>query len=195
MCSSDLNPADPSFAAFESNHLVFGARGGVYLSEGASKKPRRVAGGADPAYDHARRRKVVAYEKSVSGRTQIAFRQLGSGGESYASAYKGNRGNRSSRDPIVVNTGFFVGFESDATNLPVKTSGAKGDNNKKTDAYLFTGTRKVTALESVDSNNDPFRSGGRNPSTAYYRNYVVFESSANSLTAPPQIYLRYLGGI
>ena len=189
------NPADPSFAAFESNHLVFGAKGGVYMSNNGTGKPRRVAPkGADPAYDHARRRKVVAYEKSAGGRVQIAFRELGRG-EQWATRYRGEFGNRSSRDPVVVNTGFFVGFESDATNLPIKASGAKGDDNGVADAYLFTGTRKVTALESVDSNNDPFRAGGRNPSTAYYRNYVVFDSSANDSSRPPQVYLRYLGGI
>ena len=188
------NPADPSFAAFESNHLVFGAKGGVYLSKNASSKPARVAKGRNPAYDHARRRKVVAYEKSAGGRTQIAFRNIG-GGEQYASRYKGEFGNRDSRDPIVVNTGFFVGFESDATNLPIKSSGAKGDRNGAPDAYLFTGTRKVTVLESVDNSGDQFSTGARNPSTAYYRNYVVFDSSGNDSDRPAQVYLRYLGGI
>ena len=188
--------SDPSFAAFESNHLVFAAKGGVYMSKNGTSKPSRIVkGGRDPAYDHARRRKVVAYEKSRGGHVQVAFRELGRGGERIASSYKGKVGNKDSRDPVIVNTGFFVGFESDATNLPIKTSGAKGDKNGRTDAYLFTGTRNVTALESVDSNNDPFRSGGRRPSTAYYRNYVVFDSSANSTSAPPQVYLRYLGGI
>ncbi len=188
------NPADPSFAAFESNPLGFGAKGGVYFSSNGTGKPRQVAKGADPAYDHARRRKVIAYEKNRSGRTQIAFRELGRG-EQWASRYRGTFGNRSSRDPVVVNTGFFVGFESDATNLPTKTSGVKEDRNGRTDAYLFTGTRKVTAIETVDSNNDIFSAGGRNPSTAYYRNYVVFESSANDASRPAQVYLRYLGGI
>ena len=192
--ATTANPRDPSFAAFESNHLVFGAKGGVYLSEGASKKPRRVAKGQNPAYDHARRRKVVAYEKPVNGRLQIAWRELGRG-ERYASAYKGRRGNRDSRDPVVVNTGYFVGFESDATNLPTKTSGVKEDRNGRTDAYLFTGTRNVTAIETVNSSNDIFSAGGRRPSTAYYRNYVVFDSSGNDPSAPPQVYLRYLGGI
>lgn len=189
------NPADPSFAAFESNHLVFGAKGGVYLSEGASKKPRKVASsGADPAYDHARRRKVVAYERSRGGHVQIAFRDLGKG-EKIASSYRGQLGNKDSRDPIVVNTGFFVGFESDATNLPTKSSGVKGDNNGTTDAFLFTGTRAVTILETVNSSNDQFVTGGRRPSTSYYRNYVVFDSSGNNPSAPAQVYLRYLGGI
>jgi hypothetical protein len=188
------NPRDPSFAKFESNHLVFGAKGGVYLSKNASGRPSRVAKGSNPAYDHARRRKVVAYERSAGGHQQIAFRDIG-GGEQFASRYKGDFGNRDSRDPVVVNTGFFVGFESDATNLPVKSSGAKGDQNGQTDAYLFTGSRKVTILESVDSSNDPFEAGGRRPDTAYYRNYMVFDSSANNPNAEPQVYLRYLGGI
>jgi hypothetical protein len=188
------SPRDPSFAAFESNHLVFGAKGGVYLSKNGTGKPSRLAKGANPAYDHARRRKVVAYEKSAGGRRQIAFKNIG-GGEQYASRYKGSFGNRDSRDPIVVNTGFFIGFESDASNLPTKTSGAKDDKNGRTDAYLYTGTRKVTALETVDSNNDPFSAGGNNPSTSYYRNYVVFDSSANNPDKAPQVYLRYLGGI
>ena len=192
--STQSNPRDPSFAAFESNHLVFGAKGGVYMSSSGTGTPRRLTKGTNPAYDHARRRKVVAYEKPRSGIQQIAFREIGRG-EQYASRYQGTFGNRDSRDPVVVNTGFFVGFESDATNLPTKTSGVKQDNNGVTDAYLFTGTRNVTALESVDSSSDPFSTGGRRPSTSYYRNYVVFDSSANNENAAPQVYLRYLGGI
>jgi hypothetical protein len=188
------NPADPSFAAFEGNHLVFGAKGGVYLSAGASKKPVRVAKGSNPAYDHARRRKVVAYQKSRGGRQQVAFRELGRG-EHYASAYRGKLGNGDSLDPVVVNTGYFVGFESNAANLPIKSSGVLGDVNNLPDAYLFTATRKVTILESVDSSNNPFLTGARRPSTSYYRNYAVFDSSANDPLAPPQVYLRYFGGI
>ena len=192
--STASNPADPSFALFESNHLVFGAKGGVYLSTNGSGKPKRLAKGANPAYDHARKRKVVAYERARGGNTQIAFRLIG-GGEKYASRYKGEFGNRDSRDPVVVNSGFFVGFESDATNLPTKTSGVKEDRNGLPDAYLFTATRNVTALESVNSSSDPFSAGARNPSTSYYRSYVVFDSAANDRDRPPQIYLRYLGGI
>ena len=192
--STTSNPSDPSFAAFESNHLVFGAKGGVYMSKNASGKPSRLAKGSNPSYDHARRRKVVAYERSAGGSQQIAFREIGRG-EQFASRYRGDFGNRDSRDPQVVNTGFFVMFESDATNLPTKASGQKEDKNGAPDAYLFTGTRAVTILESVDSSNDPFAAGARRPSTNYYRNYSVFDSSANDANDPPQIYLRYLGGI
>jgi hypothetical protein len=192
--STEANPKDPSFAAFESNHLVFGAKGGVYMSKDASGKGRRLAKGQNPAYDHARRRKVIAYEKRVKGVLQVMFRELGRG-EKYASAYRGKRGNRDSIDPVIVNTGYFVGFESSATNLPTKTSGVKEDKNGLPDAYLFTGTRSVTAIETVNSSNDIFSAGGRRPSTAYYRNYVVFDSSGNDANDPPQVYLRYLGGI
>jgi hypothetical protein len=192
--STRSNPRDPSFAAFESNHLVFGAKGGVYMSKNASGRPSRLAKGANPSYDHARRRKVVAYEKSAGGHKQIAFRQIGHG-EQYASRYRGTFGNGDSRDPQVANTGFFVTFESDASNLPTKSSGVKEDKNGATDAYLFTGSRAVTILESVDSSNDPFSAGGRRPSSNYYRNYVVFDSSANDASDPAQVYLRYLGGI
>jgi hypothetical protein len=164
------------------------------MSKNASGRPSRLTKGANPSYDHARRRKVVAYERSAGGSTQIAFREIGRG-EQFASRYRGDFGNRDSRDPLVVNTGFFIGFESDATNLPTKASGVKEDRNGAPDAYLFTGTRAVTILESVDSSNDPFSTGARNPSTNYYRNYVVFDSSANDSGDAPQVYLRYLGGI
>jgi hypothetical protein len=84
---------------------------------------------------------------------------------------------------------------SDASNLSIKTSGEAGDRNGRRDAYFWTDTRKVTALESVDSNNDPLRSGAQNVSTAYYRNYVVFDSAGDNVNGAPQIYMRYLGGI
>jgi hypothetical protein len=92
-----------------------------------------------------------------------------------------------------------MAFTSDASNLPIKSSGQLGDRNALRDAYFYTRTDKfdppVTILESVDSDNDPFSMGAANVSTAYYRNYVVFDSSANSVVAPAQVYMRYLGGI
>ena len=187
-------PSDPSFAAGEGNDLVFAARGGVYLSRGGTRRPRRVArGGRNPAYN-ARGRRVVTYERRRGGHVQVAFRDLGRR-ERIASRSRGALGNGDSHDPTVVNSGYFIGFESDASNLSIKSSGARGDRNRSTDAYLFTDTREVTILESVDSSNDPFSTGGRRPSTSYYRNYVVFDSSRNSRRAPAQVFLRYLGGI
>jgi hypothetical protein len=137
---------------------------------------------------------VVAYERNRGGSVQVMFRRLG-GRERVASRFRGRLGNGDSTGPVVVNSGFFVGFESAATNLATKANFERRDTNGVPDAYLYTDTRRVTILESVDSGNDPFSTGARRPSTSYYRNYVVFDSSANNAGSPPQVYLRYLGGI
>jgi hypothetical protein len=187
-------PGNPAFSVGRASDLVFDAPRGVYLSRGGTRRPRLVArGGRNPAFNDVRR-PIVAYERRRGGTVQIAFRRLG-GRERVASRYRGRAGNRDSRDPVVVNSGFFIGFESDASNLPIKATGERGDRNGQPDAYIYTDTRKVTILESVNSSLDPFRAGARRPDTSYYRNYVVFDSSANNANAPPQVYLRYVGGI
>ena len=53
----------------------------------------------------------------------------------------------------------------------------------------------MTILESVDSDLGQFSTGARRPSTSFYRNYVVFDSSRNNPGSPAQVFLRYLGGI
>ena len=194
--STKANPADPSFATGATNDLVFGASGGVYLSSGGTGNPKLVApGGRNPGFVN-RVRRVVVYEKSRSGHVQILSREIGKG-EKLVSGYKGKAGNKDSHGPSVFNQGLNFEFESAATNLPLKVSGEKGDRNGKTDAYFFTavGGKNSTIIESVDSNNDQFKAGGRRPSASYLRNYVVFDSSANAPKKPAQIYLRYLGGV
>jgi hypothetical protein len=187
-------PGNPAFSVGRASDLVFDTPRGIYLSRGGTRRPRRVArGGRNPAFNDVRRQ-VIAYERQRGGNTQIAFRRLG-GRERIASAYRGRRGNRDSRDPVIVNSGYFIGFESGASNLPIKATGERGDRNGQPDAYIYTDTRKVTILESVNSSLDPFRAGARRPDTSYYRNYVVFDSSANSPNAPPQVYLRYVGAV
>jgi hypothetical protein len=173
---------------------VFDTGSGVYLSRGGTRRPRRVArGGRNPAFNDVRR-PVIAYERQRGGNTQIAFRRLG-GRERIATRYRGRAGNGDSRDPVIVNSGYFIGFESDASNLPIKATGERGDRNGQPDAYIYTDTRKVTILESVNSSLEPFRGGARRPDTSYYRNYVVFDSPANNPNGTPQVFLRYVGGI
>src|SRR4051794_36119217 len=49
-------PADPSFSTGLRNDLVFGDKGGVYLSRNASRRPRLIArGGRNPAYNDIKR--------------------------------------------------------------------------------------------------------------------------------------------
>jgi hypothetical protein len=201
--STKSNPADPAYDVGDTNELVFGAKGGVYLlGDGATSASRIAKGGRNPAYIHRRRQgkqeRWVIYEIDQAGFSQIAYRELG-GGERIATTWNGELGNGDSHDPSIFNSGFNMAFASDASNLPVKSSGQTGDRNGQRDAYFYTRTQNfdppVTILESVDSDNDPFSTGAATVSTSYYRNYVVFDSSANDPSAPPQIWMRYLGGI
>ena len=118
---------------------------------------------------------------------QVAWRDLG-GAEHVASSDDGVLGNGDSRNPVVVNSGYYIGFESDAANL-----GAGPGQH----AYLWTDVRKMTQVRSVDTAGDPLPGGGRHPGVSYYANYIVFSSPA-PLGAPAgsdQIFMRYLGGV
>lgn len=188
---------DPSYDTGDTNSLVFGGSKGVYLLE--SGKPRLIAKkGRNPGYINRLRtgktRRYVAYERERGGRVQIAYRAVG-GGERVVSGFGGALGDGDSNDPTIFNSGFFVSFTSAASNLSIKSSGARGDANGVRDAYLFADTFGGTLLESVDSAGDQFVTGAQNTSTSQYRNYVVFDSAGNNPLAAPQVYLRYLGGI
>jgi hypothetical protein len=146
-----------------------------------------VGGGAsNPGYD-ALQRQVVAYERRIGGHVQVAWRDVGHG-EHIASADGGQRGNADSRDPVVVNSGFYVGFESDATNLGSQFA---------PEAYLYTDVRKQTLLRSLDNNHHPLPGGARHPGVSYYNNYVVFSSPAplGSAKGPDEIFMRYSGSV
>ena len=195
--------ADPAYDSGDTLALVFSGGSSTYLLAQGARKPSRVAKNArNPAYINRRRlgkqRRYLVYETNRGGTTQIGYREIG-GGQRIISAYRGDAGNGDSRNPTIFNSGFNAAFDSDASNLPVKSNGERGDRNGLTDAYFWSGSPNVgtpvTILESVDSDNDPLSSGGKNVSTSQYRNYVVFESSANNRQAPTQIYMRYLGGI
>ena len=201
--STKAAPADPQYDSGETNAFVFGASGGIYLvPDGKTNASRVSTTGRNPAYIDRRRmgkqERHLAYEVDRGGFSQIAYRPLG-GSEEILTQWQGEVGNGDSREPTIFNSGFNMAFVSDASNLPTKTNGQLGDRNGLRDAYFFTRSPNVdfpvSILESVDSDNDPLRSGSQNMSTSYYRNYVVFDSSANDLSAPTQIYMRYLGGI
>jgi hypothetical protein len=111
------------------------------------------------------------------------------------SARGGSLGDGESRDPTIANSGFFVSFVTDASNLAIKSSGVTGDRNGQRDAYIWTDASDVTILESVSNSGDPLGAGAASASTSYYRNYVVFESAGDNAGGRTHIYLRYLGGI
>jgi hypothetical protein len=190
------NPTDLSFSTGRKRHLVFGARGGVYLSKGATARPRRVArGGADPAFNTLVR-PMLAYEVRRRGNTQIAFKRLGRRPR-IISSRRGALGNGDSTDPVIGNSGYYVTFESEASNLSVDAAGRPGDANDRPDVYLYTDTRDLTLAESVGQSGELLAGGGANPSMAYYANYILFDSPAplGRRQGAHQVFMRYLGGI
>jgi hypothetical protein len=167
--------ADPSFSAGKHDDLVFGARGGVYLSAEARARPRLVArGGRNPVYNNFNHR-VLAYEKAKRGHTQIASRKLG-GRERIVSRGAGSLGDGDSRDPMIGNSGFYVSFESEASNLGTNANGRTDDQNGMPDVYLYTAVRRITLVQSVVEKAHPMQGGGRHPSMSFYANYVVFDA-------------------
>jgi hypothetical protein len=96
---------------------------------------------------------------------------------------------------VVGNSGFYVTFTSEATNLGVNALGRAGDDNGAPDVYLYTDARRITLAQSVAENGVP--AGGDNGTMSYYANYVVFDSPApiGAGGGPRQIYLRYLGPV
>jgi hypothetical protein len=189
-------PADPSFSTGLRNDLVFGDKGGVYLSKKASGDPKLIAvGGKNPAYNDLKR-KVVTYEKEKGSHQQIGYKDLGEK-EQIVSSYKGTPGNDDSRDPVIGNAGYYVTFESDASNLGLNSLSRQGDDNGKPDAYLYTNVRDITLVQSVEEKAVPLDGGGENPSMSFYANYIVFDSPAplNDDQGAHQIFMRYLGPV
>jgi hypothetical protein len=188
--------ADPSFSTGTRSDLVFGAGRGAYLLRDGRRRARLVGrGGSNPAYNDIKRQ-VVAYEKRRGGRTQIGYHDLGRR-ERIISRRGGGLGNGSSRNPVIGNSGFYVTFESDASNLQTNAGGATADNNGQPDVYLYTDTRKITLVQSVEQKGEPVRGGGRNPGMSFYSNYIVFDSPARLGvgTGAQQVFMRYVGGI
>jgi hypothetical protein len=184
--------ADPSYSTGLRNDLVFGAPRGVYLSRDGRRRARLIAPhGRNPAYNDIKRQ-VVTYEKG----SQVAYKDLGKH-ERIISSRKGHRGNGASRNPVIGNAGYYVTFESDATNLSVNSLGRTDDHNGLPDAYLFTDVRKITLVQSVVEKAVPMRGGGQNPSMSFYANYIVFDSPGplGAPSGPHQVYMRWLGAL
>ena len=188
--------SDPSFSTGLRNDLVFGGPGGVYLSKGGTHRPRLVGpGGSNPAYNDIKRQ-VVTYEKRIGGHSQIVFKDLGKH-EVVASSLRRSLGNGDSRNPVIGNSGYYITFESDASNLGVNALSRPGDDNGRTDIYLYTNVRDITLVQSVKDKAVPLPGGSHNGSMSFYANYIVFDSPAplGSRSGTPQIFMRYLGPV
>ncbi len=188
--------ADPSFSTGLRSDLVFAARRGVYLSKNGTGHPHLVArGGRNPAYNDIKRR-TVAYEITRGGVTQIGYKDIGRR-QHIISARGGRAGNGPSTNPVIGNSGYYVAFQTAASNLGTSASGAASDDNPAPDVYLYTDTRKMTLVQSVQTKGDPLPGGGVNPSMSFYANYILFDSPAplGSSDGAHQVYMRYLGSV
>jgi hypothetical protein len=182
--------ADPSFSTGIRNDLVFAARRGVYLLKNGRGRPRLVGrGGRNPVYNDMRRR-TVAYEKKRGGHWQIAYHDIGR--RERIISRRHHLGNRDSRNPVIGDFGYFVTFETDATNLD-----RRRDKNRRPDVYLYTDKRRLSLLQSADRRGRGLRGGGSNPSMNYFANYITFDAPINirSGHGRRQIFMHYRGGI
>jgi hypothetical protein len=174
----------------------------VYLSKKGVRRAYLIApGGRNPAYNDIKRR-VVAYEKFKNGHWQIMWRCLAgerdcNRREHDASGRKGELGNADSHKPVIGNSGYYISYESDATNLGVNSLRRIGDYNRRTDTYLYTGVRDMTLVQSVFEKAVPLNGGGYNPSMSFYANYIVFDTPGGlgSPEGAHQVYMRYLGPV
>lgn len=188
--------SDPSFSTGRRNDLVFATDRGVYLSKGGTHGPRLVGpGGRNPAYNDIKRQ-VVTYEKRIDGHSQIVFKDLGRH-ESVVSSRRHAFGNGDSRNPVIGNSGYYITFESDASNLGVNALSRAGDDNGRSDVYLYTNVRDITLVQSVKEKAVPLPGASHNGSMSFYANYIVFDSPAplGSRDGPRQIFMRYLGPV
>jgi hypothetical protein len=182
--------SDPSFSTGRRNDLVFGARGGVYLLKNGRGRPRLVGrGGRNPVYNDLRRR-TVAYEKRRGGHWQIAYHDVGRRERFISRRHR--LGNGDSRNPVIGDFGFFVTFETDATNLD-----RRRDTNHRPDVYLYTDKRRLSLLQSADKRGHGVRGGGANPSMSYLANYITFDAPIDirSGHGRRQVFMHYRGGI
>jgi hypothetical protein len=177
------------------NDLVFGARGGVYLWRGHGKPKLVGPHGRNPAYNDIKRQTVV-YEKRVRAHVQIAYRDIGKP-EKIISAHGGTLGNGNSTKPVIGNAGYYVTFQTLASNLGVNALGRTGDDNGRLDSYLYTDVRGLTLVQSVEDKAVPLPGGGVNPSMSFYANYIVFDSPGplGARSGVHQVYMRWLGGL
>jgi TolB protein len=202
--------ADPSFSSGLRDDLVFSADRGVYMLKQGSRRARLVApGGRNPAYNDLKRQ-VLTYEIWRGGHWQIGYKDVGRR-QQIISKRGGSIGNGDSRDPVIGNSGYYVTFETDASNLGTNVNKRTADDNGRPDIYLYTNVRKLTLVQSVAEKGLPLDDGGQHPSMSYYANYIVFDANVPlvgpagnllaSLLQPsaalgtPQIYMRYLGPV
>ena len=96
---------------------------------------------------------------------------------------------------MIGNSGFYVTFETDASNFGLTPSQRTGDRNGRPDSYLYTDSREITLVQSVFEQGVPAPGGGSNPSMSFYANYIVFDSTGRDADGLRHVYMRWLGAV
>jgi len=110
-------------------------------------------------------RQTLAYTASANGVSQVFSQDLGSEARPISGP-----GNAPSHSPSIGNSGYYVAFESEASNLGTTATGERGDANGIADAYLYTQNRDITLGLSVDERRRMLPGGGAQPSMSFYAN-------------------------
>jgi hypothetical protein len=181
--------------------VSYAAGGDVFVRDLRRGKSYRIASGANP--DQQTNGKGVAYERGGQiyyqayrlKRSRRRWRIVKQGRERLASAGAHGAGNGISSHPSLDDNGFYVAFQSTATNLCTELCrGVSGDRNGPVqDLFRRTLSRRAPTRDrmemvsysfAVDAqgngpSSDPEISGGGE--------YVVFDSAATNLRPSPAI--------
>jgi hypothetical protein len=176
----------------ECEFVTFESRGKVYVRDIARNRTLTIARGGNP--DQQVNGKGVAYER---GR-QVYYRAYGTrrgrlvrrGREVLVSATRsGRRANGTSSEPSLDDNGYYVAFESTATNLCTRTCrGVSGDRNGRTkDVFRRTLSRRAPTRDRMQMVSFSYnvRAQGNGPSydaeISGAGENVVFVSEATNL--------------
>jgi hypothetical protein len=92
------------------------------------------------------------------------------------------QGNGPSHRPAISSVGWFVVFDSDATNLRPSSHGS--DMNGAQDVEMWYQRSNRASIESRDSDNQALRYPSQSPSIGLHGNYIAFESVEPLIDVP-----------
>ena len=183
----------------ECDFVTYEASGGVFVRDIKAGKTTRLGSGSNP--DQQTNGKGVAYERGGqiyyqafqkvnlkgSGGKKKGIKKLG--GAKLASKGRSGSGNGTSSDPVMDDNGFYVAFESNATNLCTNLcKGVSGDENGATsDVFRRTLSSRAPSRDSMQmvsfsfSANSQGNAASNNPSMTGAGENIAFDSEATNL--------------
>lgn len=185
----------------ECEYVTYEAGGSVFVRDLEAEKTTRIARGSNP--DQQTNGKGVAYERRGQVYSQ-AFQKVFNKGdptvkktarELLVSAGRSARGNGTSSNPSADDNGYYVAFESTATNLCTSLcKGASQDGNGSTsDVFRRTISKKAPTKDTMQMVSFSFavdaqgNGASNNPAMTGAGENVAFDSQATNLRQSPDI--------